>query len=204
MPPATGIRLGRHFTRNLCLDTPLTHITVDVSENVLYAIGHEPQTLSDETSFGQLNQFTDENNNDETKKNILTVSLFLYYFKLHRFRLFIFQPDYDMQAMNALPTTIRFERDTLQLGTIRYGEKRKVTFRFTNTGQTPSCSATSVHHADVPGPNGKTSGCPKGETGEIKITFDPNSLGHFLKNIDIVCNIDSGIMKLKLCGNVIE
>ena len=41
-----------------------------------------------------------------------------------------------MQAMNALPTTIRFERDTLQLGTIRYGEKRKVTFRFTNTGQT--------------------------------------------------------------------
>ena len=26
------------------LDTPLTHITVDVSENVLYAIGHEPQT----------------------------------------------------------------------------------------------------------------------------------------------------------------
>ena len=43
-----------------------------------------------------------------------------------------------------------------------------------------------------------------GQTGEIKITFDPNSLGHFLKNIDIVCNIDSGIMKLKLCGNVIE
>ena len=42
------------------------------------------------------------------------------------------------------------------------------------------------------------------QTGEIKITFAPNSLGHFLKNIDIVCNIDSGIMKLKLCGNVIE
>lgn len=42
------------------LDTPLTHITVDVSENVLYAIGHD-LNLSDETSFGQLNQFIDEN-----------------------------------------------------------------------------------------------------------------------------------------------
>ena len=125
--------------------------------------------------------------NDETKKNILDS-----------------QPDYDMQAMNALPTTIRFERDTLQLGTIRYGEKRKVTFRFTNTGQTPlllrdvrpSCGCTGAEWEKRP--------VAPGETGEIKITFAPNSLGHFLKNIDIVCNIDSGIMKLKLCGNVIE
>ena len=101
------------------------------------------------------------------KKIYWTVSLFLLLLSCIVSAFFIFQPDYDMQAMNALPTTIRFERDTLQLGTIRYGEKRKVTFRFT-------------------------------------ITFDPNSLGHFLKNIDIVCNIDSGIMKLKLCGNVIE
>ena len=44
MPPATGIRLGRHLLETYALDTPLTHITVDVSENVLYAIGHEPQT----------------------------------------------------------------------------------------------------------------------------------------------------------------
>ena len=66
-----------------------------------------------------------------------------------------------MQAMNALPTTIRFERDTLQLGTIRYGEKRKVTFRFTNT-------ATSVHHADVPGPNGKNVRLPQGKQVKLK------------------------------------
>ena len=99
-----------------------------------------------------------------------------------------------MQAMNALPTTIRFERDTLQLGTIRYGEKRKVTFRFTNTGQTPlllrdvrpSCGCTGAEWEKRP--------VAPGETGEIKITFAPNSLGHFLKNIDIVCNIDSGII----------
>ena len=138
------------------------------------------------------------------KKIYWTVSLFLLLLSCIVSAFFIFQPDYDMQAMNALPTTIRFERDTLQLGTIRYGEKRKVTFRFTNTGQTPlrrryvrpSCGCTGAEWEKRP--------VAPGETGEIKITFDPNSLGHFLKNIDIVCNIDSGIMKLKLCGNVIE
>ena len=72
-----------------------------------------------------------------------------------------------MQAMNALPTTIRFERDTLQSGTIRYGEKRKVTFRFTNTGQTPlllrdvrpSCGCTGAEWEKRP--------VAPGETGEI-------------------------------------
>ena len=71
------------------------------------------------------------------KKIYWTVSLFLLLLSCIVSAFFIFQPDYDMQAMNALPTTIRFERDTLQLGTIRYGEKRKVTFRFTNPGLTP-------------------------------------------------------------------
>ena len=146
------------------------------------------------------------------KKIYWTVSLFLLLLSCIVSAFFIFlqiligihQIDEPAQAMNALPTTIRFERDTLQLGTIRYGEKRKVTFRFTNTGQTPlllrdvrpSCGCTGAEWEKRP--------VAPGETGEIKITFDPNSLGHFLKNIDIVCNIDSGIMKLKLCGNVIE
>ena len=123
------------------------------------------------------------------RKIYWTVSLFLLLLSCIVSAFFIFQPDYDMQAMNALPTTIRFERDTLQLGTIRYGEKRKVTVR-------PSCGCTGAEWEKRP--------VAPGETGEIKITFAPNSLGHFLKNIDIVCNIDSGIMKLKLCGNVIE
>ena len=116
------------------------------------------------------------------KKIYWTVSLFLLLLSCIVSAFFIFQPDYDMQAMNALPTT----------------------FRFTNTGQTPlllrdvrpSCGCTGAEWEKRP--------VAPGETGEIKITFDPNSLGHFLKNIDIVCNIDSGIMKLKLCGNVIE
>ena len=123
------------------------------------------------------------------KKIYWTVSLFLLLLSCIVSAFFIFQPDYDMQAMNALPTTIRFERDTLQLGTIRYGEKLLRDVR-------PSCGCTGAEWEKRP--------VAPGETGEIKITFDPNSLGHFLKNIDIVCNIDSGIMKLKLCGNVIE
>lgn len=103
------------------------------------------------------------------RKIYWTVSLFLLLLSCIVSAFFIFQPDYDMQAMNALPTTIRFERDTLQLGTIRYGEKRKVTFRFTNTGQTPlllrdvrpSCG-------DVPGPNGKNVRLPQEKQVKLK------------------------------------
>ena len=102
------------------------------------------------------------------KKIYWTVSLFLLLLSCIVSAFFIFQPDYDMQAMNALPTTIRFERDTLQLGTIRYGEKRKVTFRFTNTGQTPLLLRDVRHHADVPGPNGKNVRLPQGKQVKLK------------------------------------
>lgn len=103
------------------------------------------------------------------KKIYWTVSLFLLLLSCIVSAFFIFQPVNDMQAMNALPTTIRFERDTLQLGTIRYGEKRKVTFRFHQPPvRLPSCSATSVHHADVPGPNGKNVRLPQEKQVKLK------------------------------------
>ena len=102
------------------------------------------------------------------RKIYWTVSLFLLLLSCIVSAFFIFQPDYDMQAMNALPTTIRFERDTLQLGTIRYGEKRKVTFRFTNTGQTPLLLRDVRPSSDVPGPNGKNVRLPQEKQVKLK------------------------------------
>ena len=102
------------------------------------------------------------------KKIYWTVSLFLLLLSCIVSAFFIFQPDYDMQAMNALPTTIRFERDTLQLGTIRYGEKRKVTFRFTNTGQTPLLLRDVRPSCGCPGPNGKNVRLPQEKQVKLK------------------------------------
>lgn len=115
-----------------------------------------------------------------------------------------FQSDYDNEALAATPTTVRFEKDTLQLGTVKYGTKREALFRFVNTGTAPllirdvrpSCGCTSVKWSKHP--------VKPGETGEIRTIYDPNSLGKFQKNIEVHCNIPENAINLKICGSVIE
>ncbi len=119
--------------------------------------------------------------------------------------LYAFWPqDYEYKSFMASPTTISFKDDTLQLGTILYNSEKSAVFQFTNTGAVPllirdvrtSCGCMSV----------KWKKCPvkPGETGEIKVAFKPNSLGVFLKTIEVYCNTLERVVNLKLRGNVIE
>jgi len=111
---------------------------------------------------------------------------------------------YDMEALIATPTTVRFAEDTVQLGIVKYGTTRKAVFRFINTGASPliirdvqpSCGCTSVKWEKQP--------VKPGESGEISIIFDPNSLGRFTKNIKVLCNVKENVIHLKLNGSVIE
>lgn len=113
-------------------------------------------------------------------------------------------PEEDYAGYMASPTSIQFEKDTLQLGTVTYASKNKVVFRYTNTGNTPllihgvhpSCGCTSVEWSKHP--------VAPGESGEIKAIFRPNSLGAFLKTIEVICNIPESSVRLKLKGNVKE
>lgn len=110
----------------------------------------------------------------------------------------------DSLALSSLPTSIRIERDTLALGTVKYGEKRTAAFRLLNTGGEPllirdvkpSCGCTNVKWSKKPV-------CP-GELTEISIVFEPNSLGRFMKSIDVWCNTTQQIHKLNLRGEVVE
>lgn len=111
---------------------------------------------------------------------------------------------YDMEALIAAPTTVRFDQDSLQLGIVKYGTSREAVFRFINTGASPliirdvqsTCGCTSVKWGKHP--------VKPGESGEIAIIFDPNSLGHFAKTIKVVCNVKENVINLKLYGSVIE
>lgn len=102
------------------------------------------------------------------------------------------------------PTTVRFERDTLHLGTVRYGTHHEAVFRFVNTGTSPllirnalpTCGCTSVNWEKRP--------VAPGESGEIKTIFTPNSLGVFMKNIEVQCNVPENRINLKICGDVTE
>lgn len=114
------------------------------------------------------------------------------------------KPDYESRALSAPPTTIRFEEDSLHLGNIKYGTSREVIYRFTNTGTNPlmirdirpSCGCTSVKWEKRP--------LNPGESGEIRVHFDPNSLGRFSKNIEVLCNIQDHRVILILNGSVVE
>ena len=112
--------------------------------------------------------------------------------------------NYDMEDLIATPTTIRFDEDSLCLGVMKYGTSRKALFRFINTGASPliirdvqsACGCTSIKWGKHP--------VKPGESGEIAIVFDPNSLGRFDKTIQVLCNVKEKVINLKLYGNVIE
>lgn len=114
------------------------------------------------------------------------------------------RPDYDAEALAATPTTVRFDKDMLQLGALKYGTVKETVFRFVNTGTAPllirdirpSCGCTSAKWKKHP--------LKPGESGDINITFNPTSLGHFIKNIEVICNTRENRVNLKLCGNVVE
>ena len=119
--------------------------------------------------------------------------------------LYVFWPqDYEYKSFMASQTTISFKEDTIQLGTILYNTENSSVFIFTNTGSVPllinnvrsSCDCTSVKWDKHP--------IKPGETGEIQIVFKPNSLGAFLKTIEVYCNTLERVVNLKLRGNVIE
>ena len=114
------------------------------------------------------------------------------------------EPDYEYRLITAPATTVRFEKDTLHLGTLSYNTEREAAFRFTNTGNVPllirdirtTCGCTSVSWDKRP--------VLPGDSGEIKVIFKPNSLGAFFKTIEVIANIPGNAIPLKIRGQVIE
>lgn len=119
--------------------------------------------------------------------------------------LYMFYPqNYGYNNLMKTPTTIRFKQDTLDLGTLLYNSEKQVVFQFTNTGSVPllisnirsSCDCTSIKWEKRP--------VNPGKTGEIKVIMKPNSLGMFLKTLEVHCNTLEQVVYLKLRGNIIE
>lgn len=100
------------------------------------------------------------------------------------------------------PTTIRIERDTIDLDTVKYGEKKQISFRICNTGEVPllirdvrpSCGCTEAQWEKRP--------VQPGEETVIFVTFEPNSFGRFMKSIEVLCNIEQQICILHIMGMV--
>ena len=108
------------------------------------------------------------------------------------------------ELLYSSPTTIRIERDTIDLDIVRYGEKKQISFRICNTGEVPLlirdvrpfCGCTEVRWEKRP--------VQPGEETLIFVTFEPNSLGRFMKSIEVLCNTSSQLLRLNLKGIVLN
>ena len=104
--------------------------------------------------------------------------------------------------INAKQTSVEIEKDTILLGTVKYNEKRNIAFRVKNTGESPliirdvhpSCGCTSASWDKRP--------VKPGALTEISLKFEPNSLGRFVKSVDIICNIPEQVRQVKIMGQV--
>ena len=109
-------------------------------------------------------------------------------------------------ALLGKPTSITFEEDGFDFGTVKDGEMVHHTFKFTNTGEENlvlinvkgSCGCT------VP-ENWPKNPIQPGGTGEIEVSFDSkNRVGNVVKNVRIEANTDPSITVLKITGVVEE
>jgi len=94
------------------------------------------------------------------------------------------------QSAESVPV-ITFDQKTIDIGTVKKGEKRDIVFDFINTGNADleielitACKCTSTDWT-----RGKIA---PGESGKISVTFDSKnqSKGKLKKAIDIICNTD--------------
>jgi len=109
----------------------------------------------------------------------------------------------NVQAQEPLPPIMTFDESLIDLGEMKQGEKRKLVFRFTNTGGSPLLIelATTCKCTDITWP---TKTIAPGESGEINAVFDSSDFeGPVTKSIDIIANTDPIVVEAKFKAEVV-
>lgn len=99
---------------------------------------------------------------------------------------------------------IKFDKTTIDYGTIVKGADGTKTFEFTNTGDAPliiskvnsSCGCTVPKKPEKP--------IMPGERGEIQVKYDTKRVMPIRKTITVLSNADTPTVALKIKGNVIN
>lgn len=99
-------------------------------------------------------------------------------------------------------TQILFEKTEIDMGTLQQGKPQTVAFKFTNTGEYPlfikhvetSCGCTEPEWPKKP--------VKPGRTAEVKVTYDAEHPGRFIKQIKVFCNTEKGVVELRIFGEV--
>lgn len=97
---------------------------------------------------------------------------------------------------------IKFEKTVHDFGTIPQGGNGECEFIFTNTGKEPLVINNCMGSCGCTVPQ-----CPKepilpGKKGVIKVKYDTNRVGPFVKSVTVNSNAKSGVMTLQIKGTV--
>jgi hypothetical protein len=107
---------------------------------------------------------------------------------------------YSRRKMNQ--TTIVFEQTELEFGDLKQGEPQQGTFRLTNTGDAPFVLTNVTSSCGCTTPDWPRGPVKPGKTGEIKVTYDAQHTGRFIKTIRVEGNVAGGFITLSLKGQV--
>jgi hypothetical protein len=97
---------------------------------------------------------------------------------------------------------IKFEKETHDFGTVKWGGNGDCEFKFTNTGKDPLILTNCQGSCGCTVPT-----CPKepilpGKTGVIKVHYDTKRPGPINKQVTVQSNAKSGTKTIKITGTV--
>ncbi len=98
-------------------------------------------------------------------------------------------------AFNVNAQEIKFEKETIDYGTIVKGSDGNRVFKFTNTGDAPLKITRTTASCGCTTPKKPTEAIQPGQTGEITVHYDTNRLGNFSKTITVYSNAKTNATK---------
>ncbi len=109
------------------------------------------------------------------------------------------QGNTEIQTQN---TNISFEQKEIDLGAIAQSVPKEITIQFTNSGEAPliiyqvetSCGCTEAQWPKKP--------IKPGKMDEIRVTYDAQTPGVFIKTLTVFGNISNGSVRLQIMGEV--
>ncbi|MFK5890862.1 MAG: DUF1573 domain-containing protein [Flavobacteriaceae bacterium] len=107
--------------------------------------------------------------------------------------------------LNAQTTPVfKFEKTTIDYGTIKQGSDGYRTFVFTNTGDAPIIVSQVTSSCGCTIPEKPKEPIMPGEKGSLKVHYDTNRVGPFQKNIRITSNAKPTVVEIHIKGLVVK
>lgn len=99
---------------------------------------------------------------------------------------------------------IKFDKETIDYGTIAQSSDGEKIFEFTNTGDAPLILIKVISSCGCTVPQWPKQAIIPGEKGKIKVRYNTKKLGRFSKAITILSNAKSGERKVIKIKGIVE